>query len=524
MGLLTAFVLLCRTALAFSLDDFNAPPPTEGTYRCYKAPHDPQQRPQGKFLRGYCLYRAHTYGDEAFLSLLQFADRRVRTTLLDSAELSDPNNLAPQRGRDPYTIEWWFEDEYSNTLMGELLKNNDLPLNVPSNPVVMLTATIYSFERAYAKNFGVDLSAFYGKLDPGSPLAPQNFVGGLSGGLFNILGSIGNPLASFLNLGVQVSRDKNKSQSMLEAVFTCEVGTYCEYKHFSTHHFKGPVSSIDENIGIKINATPRWNPADPRTVQLVGFGFQYSRLTDNENAPVDLIAPIAGNLRLQTDELYALASEQTSVDFKSGRLLGEAKGTDHTNLLMLMRSEVLGPDPAADSRRLILAKDDRSYTDEEKARLPKNRLTLNRIFNSLDLICYPDYFGAAGGRQSCGLQLQEISRETLDLIVTIEFAGRGVSDGSKLRRVRLGDLYKGKGYYRIPEVDATQPGDYAITIKLDQSTELRRKIAAPWVARENLVGVEVPIEIQPALARKVEWGGRDTIEPVRPNSTSGSND
>jgi|GEM_PF-4935468 len=204
----------------------NLPP---GTYKCY-----PPQNTVQRYIRGHCKYQVRPDG-AGFSDLLRFAQKLVNDW--PGGLPPSPNNVEPVPGLGDQTITWWFDDMAANEELGNLIRENDVARRVYPKPTVVISATMYSFEKGSNFDLGFDVGFFFGrKPTPEGQSEIDRFVGSLTSGIFNVATGVGNPLASFLSLGVTAARERKQAETIHDVIYTCDNGEYCDYKRSRTRY------------------------------------------------------------------------------------------------------------------------------------------------------------------------------------------------------------------------------------------------------------------------------------------------
>ncbi|OFZ18685.1 MAG: hypothetical protein A2X94_14350 [Bdellovibrionales bacterium GWB1_55_8] len=490
-----------------------------GTYKCTNAADfggasaDPEVAKNPKLVSGFCKYQAR-FGDQAFRNL-QLLARRLVKQWSAQGEL-DLNNIEPTEGMGPNTIIWWFSDPDSNVALGEMLAQNDHLPRLREFPQVEIVTTMYSFERGYERELGMDVGAFYGKRE--LETEPGKFISNLTGGIFSSTVGIGNPLASFLELGINASMNKKRAEIVTRVSNVCTVGSSCNYSHNKKFYVMHNVGVKEDDIGLKISATPWIDAENPSLVLLQGLNISYAIPTGEKDSPVDIYMPYNyRDLTLRADQLYVLGNESTNVDVRNGKLIGVGSEKAHNQFLILMKVSVQLPEGSKqDFPQYQPVKDDRSYSQEELNALPNGELSLGDIFDSLEPVCFPDVLNPQNSEPICGFRFSKLDRKLMDhrLRFTVKkklFGNGSFRNESDLEKVwPLSAVYKGKGYYQLPMFDNQEAGSFVLTIELDGSNKVAKKLKKAALVKGvkfefgYFPGSTNPIQFAPEFVKRIK--------------------
>jgi len=491
------FVLL--VSLGASMSGF-ALNPAPGQFECTST----GARAAGprKFVKDHCLYQAHPNGKEVFTELLKLA---VDQTKSWSENGPNFNSIEPTRGMSPNTIRWWFDDDESNQAMGQLLQENDKPFRIFTVPKVVISATMYSFEKGKERELGLEVGAFYKDI-PNNPLdTTQNSISAFTSGLFKLSAAIGNPLASYLNLGINASVNNNRSSKVQDVTWECAEGEYCEYNHTSTHYFTTPVNVEKNKIGIQISARPRIDRSRPGLVMLSDFGLTYSMKTSDKDAPVDVATPYAGrDLVMNTGQLYVIGSESSRWDVRTGELLNLSKSGGHSQFIIMIQVAIQGADQSGPAiKDFAFQADDRNYSKTEIEQMPNGRYSFQEILQSVQKVCFKDRINPTTNEPICGFQFTKMDRKFMNYRLRFRVKGELESGQSSERYWKASEVYRKKGYYQLPKLGSTKPGRYTLYIELDDSNASAKSVRA----YEKVKGVELQFGYYPGQNDPLEFNG-----------------
>jgi hypothetical protein len=497
---------------------------TPGTCKCYgPSDLDPASifgtaAPQGdRYVRGLCKYQAQPLGDEIYQKLLKLSRLQVKDWIAGLGFSRD--NLEPTVGKEDFSIIWWFEDQRSNERMCSFLQRNDGLARVFNTPTVRIAATMYSFEKGSERDLGLQVGAFYGKQPPqgastggATQTQPTPLFGNGLAGVFSGAMGFGNPLASFLNLGIIATANRRQAQKIVEVVYACELGSSCNYTHARANYFVHPLGTKDDSIGLQIQTTAMIDPDDPTLVRLENLSLRYSVSTDDPKAPVDVYQPYAfrdGVFR--THQLYVIGSESTRTDVRTGKMIEVGTQHAHSQFLILLSVSVFRPEAGdkeiqnpKDLPLFQFEKDDRSYTAAELAALPNGQYSLKDILSSVQLTCYNDVLNPSISEKICGFQFAKMDRKYVAYRLHAQMAGKVRYPTDHEIYWKVGDLYTGKGYYQIPRAQETDSGsnsNFELTLELDPKSVVTREVRKS----EPVKGMKIPFTYYSGSTDPIQW-------------------
>ncbi|HCM39593.1 MAG: hypothetical protein A2X97_13720 [Bdellovibrionales bacterium GWA1_52_35] len=450
-----------------------------GTYRC--------QSSSATLLRGRCEYRPRPNGSSAQSLLIEKAKRALKPL----AKQRTSNNLEPQSGAYG-NIEWWFEDEngvaddVANSAMGDFLQANDRGFTIQTLPEVEITTMMYEFDKSQERKLGLEVTSFLGKRT--LEQAPGELVQTLTEGLFKAAVGIGNPLSSFLQLGIKATMDSSKHIFRVAETTKCEIGTTCQNgkSQMNHYHVPGLPSTKDEDVGFRISTVPQIDPDQPGLVRLENLTVSYSKFTGEPNAPVVTYSPKTGSgTTIYTDELLVIGSETSESSGSDRKILevGSSKGS--TKFLIMMKVNINMPRGVANPYpKNQMIGDDRSLTPDEIRALPDGELSLEDILRSIEPVCFKNIVTPETQEPVCGFKLMKLDRQYLNhrLRFTIKkggFLGMGgnelFNENERTRVWKVSDVYDGKGFYALPAFLSEQnSGAYTLTVELDKSNPIAK--------------------------------------------------
>ncbi len=454
------------------------------------------------FVSGLCVYQARPYGFNAFDSLLNYAQRKVSDDMTTAAnpKIRRPSALDRTAG----TISWWFPDDAANQEFGTALADADVQTTIAEKDAVVMTLTMYSFDKSYSRDFGLDLGIFDGKV-PNGTVAPPTVLGSLVKGVFNLASGIGNPLASYLNFSIQAQIEKKHSSVIASyPIPACEVGSTCPYSH-TTKYYVAPtaLTPISETLGITTSFKPRISNTDPTLVTLQDLLITYATPTGDPLAPVDVLNPYQyTNLTLHTNQAYVIGGETHSRDVRTGKLLGGGKDQGHTQFMFIMTAKIVRAGEVAPRDDFEFdSSPQKVYTAEERKKLEHPEMTLQDVLGSLHRVCFADHVNPGTAEQICGYELQKMSTKYLDYPMKVSIRGHLPNPEDAEKMVILGDLYTGKGYFRLPMMDPMSVSSrYKVTFAMNKKSELGRELRS----QEAVKGVHFTFAYTPKVSTPVD--------------------
>jgi hypothetical protein len=380
----------------------------------------------------------------------------------------NPKDKHPQRGMGQRTIEWWYTTPGWNEALGEFLKLNDKPFVIRQGAPVRIELTMYTFERGFEKELGFDFAGFYGKREVEENLPKLSHS--LSKGIFNTAIGLGNPIASYLMLGIEASVGRHRAETVVRDSFTCVVGSECQISSGKSNNYYSSPSSIEikvDELGLSLNTVPQVNPENPGTILLRDLGIKFGIPTGNATAPVE-VHQIRDDLDLvlQEGETYVIGSRVTNRDLKTGKLLSSGSEKAFTHFLVLIRASH-GNDESAQLPSAVGIGADRSFSEKELDEIRKSSpVSLREFFDSIELVCFNDLVNP-GSRKICGFRFTKIGEGLLRYRLKFSVNGKLKYSEKKEQFFRASDVYAGKGYFQLPAMEDGKPGNYSVTVKLD---------------------------------------------------------
>jgi len=484
MLIVITFLVLITLKIGLSEGDSPDTPLQPGQCDC-KEPQDyiSNASPDNKasdFLRGMCTYQARAEGGSvAFSELLRIAQLFIRENPANGSSIELDNNR-PIQGDGYNRIVWWFEGNHpANEALCNFLKDHDRLYPAPQRTLINIKAFLYSFERGYNKEFGLDIASFFGhkSSDPKEDKDNRNdLTTTLDKGIFSTASGIGNPLASILNLGIHAAIDKKHAKEISTIEWSCFVGETCNKGRTQTYHYAGVTGTTDEQLGIKLSATPRIFSDDDTLIELSGLQFFYAiptSMPENEttnNAPVLKFSPYEGEtLRLRTNELFVLGSYTIDRDVSTGKLIGVGDDTAHTQTLMLIqasRQNQHTEQPVFGGVPLLTM--NRTFTPEELASFPNGTLKFKDVLSSIELVCYADLINPQNREPICGFHFNQMDQAFMNYRMKFELEGPISNMSMPLTYWKLGEVFNTKGYYQLPLLQHSNPAqDYTLSIQID---------------------------------------------------------
>jgi hypothetical protein len=457
-----------------------------GHYVCWSAGGD----------GGWCVYQAHK-DDTVYGDLLKHVIN-VFPEWTDK-EGFNPANKPPAKGIGAYTIEWWYVDSKNggpdvakNTMIGEYLKANDRTAHIQNQTEVAIEILIYGFSRGFQRDLGFQVGAFVGKrtLDT----LPPKFSQILEQGLLSLAGGIGNPLASYLNLGITAMVDRSRSEEITRTVVTCVVGTMCSPGTSNPNYYKATVDTKTDDMGLIFTTTPAFDRDDPTKLSLQGLKIAWGVATGAENSPVKTTTIVDGNrdVDLRPDELKVLMINTVDRDLKSGRLFGSDKEKNFDQTVTMIRVAKIKEGDKTIVPLELKQTDDRSYTPEERAKLGTS--TIQDFLNSIDTDCAPNLITPTAQGSICGFKFNHIGFNLIDAHLHFHVDGKAKYSESRDQYMRAGDVYKDKGFYQLPMLDDSSASDYTLTVEFDRPVD---SVAAE-IKSEKIRGMVVPFRYYPS--------------------------
>ncbi len=526
-SILVIFIFLALIKLGLTAGDAPDDVLQPGQCRCDDPEHfttqtaAPNASKASDFLRGICQYQARAEGGtETFNSLLRIAQLFIRDNPVNSSSIQLDNNR-PVQGNGYNMIVWWFEGKEddntpfhhpANEALCNFLKSHDRLYPAPKRTLINIKAFLYSFERGYNREFGLDVTSFFGHKsgDPKDKDNRNDLTTSLDKGIFSTASGIGNPLASILNLGIHAAIEKKHAKEISTIEWSCFVGESCNKGRTQTSHYAGVTQTIDEQLGIKLSATPRIFSDDDTLIELYNLEFFYAIPTTTKEAPVLKFAPYNNEtLRLRTNELFVLGSYTIDRDVSTGELIGTGDDKAHTQTLMLIqasRQDQNTEQPAYSGVPLLSL--DRTFTPEELEQLPNGKLDLKDILKSIERVCYADPVNPDNQEPICGFRFNQMDQKFINYRMKFELEGPISGMSAPIAYWKLGEVWNSKGYYQLPLFEHDEPAqEYTLTIQIDDKgpSDNDRK-------QQDLVGMKFtfthyknssdPIYFQP---RGIQW-------------------
>jgi len=110
------------------------------------------------------------------------------------------------------------------------------------------------------------------------------------------------------------------------------------------------------------------------------------------------------------------------------------------------------------------AADSRSFSGEELAQLD-DQLGVYEVLSSFEKVCFEDVINPLMAEKICGFHLTKMNPAFVDYWAEIRIDPKKdlMYGENHIRSVKLGDIYRGKGYYQVPMLS---PGKGRNTMKL----------------------------------------------------------
>ncbi len=446
-------------------------------------------------LMPYCIYQVKPDGAGAD-ELIRISRAQIKPSM------TDPDRILPQPGLGGSTITWWFNNASSNQQLGQLLIDRDKRHKIMVNDIVTITTTIYSFKKDFNRTLGLNVAINYGNQPPAT--LSNKFGANLAQGLFHSAATLGNPLASMIQLGIDASRENKVVEIVDEYTTKCEVGIYCDLKSMSGNYFTGnnySSSIIRNDVGFRIQTRPYLDIQDNNLVTLGSLYLTYSKKTEDPNTPVKEYVFYAGrDLDIKTDGIQILGSEVLNLSTSDKELLSSAKGKGYEQFLIMLKVQVQRGDEALNAdtapNPFLAQKSFSEYSEEEIALLKKSNPSLEDIFKSIEWTCYPNYLEPMSKQSICGFHFTKMNTKYLQHKLNIEFIGTKNLPMSPMATQcnTLGCLYNLKGNYIIPITDS---GNHSlkVRIELDNGSPVAKQLRSS----EPVKGIEFPLDFDPSL-------------------------
>jgi hypothetical protein len=249
---------------------------------------------------------------------------------------------------------------------------------------------------------------------------------------------------------------------------------------------------------------PRIAENDPTLVTLQDLMISYATPTGDPLAPVDILSPYQfTNLTLRTNQAYVIGGETHSRDVRTGKLLSGSKARGHTAFMFVMTVNILraGEDKPREGFAFNTSPQ-KIYTAEERRNLDHPGMTLREILSSLRRVCFTDHVNPGSSEQICGYELGKISTKYLDYQMRVSLKGQLPNPEDAEKIVVLGDIFAGKGYYRLPMLDPTSVSSkYRITFAINKKSALGKRLGN----QESVRGVRFSFGYTPKLSVPVDF-------------------
>ena len=377
----------------------------------------------------------------------------------------------------------------------------------------MISTTMYEFDKSQERKLGLEVTSFLGKRT--LEQEPADLLQTLTEGIFKAAIGIGNPLSSFLQLGINAVYDSSNSIQTLNETTTCEIGTSCPISKIQVHHFYVPglPSTKDEEVGFRMSATPQLDPNQPGLIRLENLSVTYSKLTGDPNAPVVTYSPKMGNsTSFYTDEVLVIGSETSDGRDFNGKLLEVGSEKWSKKFLIMMKVTIIMPRGIPNPYPLNQSLgDDRSLTQEEIRALPNGEISFEEILRSIQPVCFTNVVNPVSAEPVCGFKLMKMDRKYMNHRLRFTFkkggflgmGGNTLYDESERKRVwKVSDVYDGKGFYALPAViSGENSGSYKLVVELDKSNPVakaRRK-------KERVKGIKFTFGYDQGLKPPIEF-------------------
>ena len=474
----------CIIILFLAPDSVDAQIVAPGEYRCWtprEIVNDPavDSGEAAKLVSGFCKYQAKGINGRSAFSRLDEIPQRI----IKRAAPNVVNYMEPRGSSSDYSITWWIEGgspnevHPANHVIGKQLQLADVRTPLTRVPSVEVRAMVFTLDETKEREIGLDIAANFASREPLNEGA-LNFNAG--SGLLSIVGGVTDSLASAIQIGFSMSSDKSYAKEQLAITTLCPVGEYCQFEDSTENYFSGPTGIEKERLGIRYSMVPSLGVEDGE-IKLESMQFYLGLKTDDPDAPVNGIRPINQQTYILEDgKLHVLGSEIREFDSRGTQLVGKDRETVHSRLILLISASLRDDrDIGKEAGTLDAEPVGRSFSREELAQLD-GQAGLYGVLSSFEKVCFEDVINPLMGEEICGFHLTKMNPAFVDYWaeVRIDSKKRLRYPQDHIRLVKLGDFYKGKGYYQIPMLN-TKKARNAMKLRIElaaggSGTDLRR--------------------------------------------------
>ncbi len=471
-----------------------------GEYKCWTPRQildDPTLDSQqaAELVSGFCQYRGTgVNGKNAFRKLDRIPQRIIKRDAPNVVSY-----MEPRADTSDYTITWWIEGDDpdavhpANHVIGKQLQLDDVKLPLIRVPTVEIRAMIFTLDQTKSREIGLDITSNLVKV-PGSNVGPMDEVSidlSAGPGLLNVVGGLADPLANAVQLGFSLSSEKSYAKEQLAIHTLCPIGEFCQFEDVADNYIMTPTGSEKARLGIRYSMQPVLGLKDGE-IKLEQMDFYLGLKTDDPLAPVNYIKPVNFHTYILNDgELHILSSEIREFDSRGSHILGKDRQSVHSRMIMLISASVKDEDNAG-TRGVFSARPvDRSFTRAELETLD-DQIGLYEVLRSFETVCFADVMNPLRDERICGFHLTKMNPAFVNYWIDIRIDPKKSLKYSedRIRSLKLGDIYQGKGYYQIPLLNED---------KVRNAVKLRMALADDGSGhdlRKSLKSRKTPVGIQ----------------------------